>query len=76
MHRVLISGDSLLVDQVVGGTLIEGVIKVKDLVVQVLGQVHLLFWLMDQQNTHPRYRHHINLFPVDLCTRQEHLKCT
>ena len=38
----------LLVNQVIGGTFIEGVVKVEDLVVQVLCEVHLLFWLMDQ----------------------------
>lgn len=61
----------LLVDQVVGGGLIEGVVKVEDLVVQVLGEVHLLFGLMDQHSTSPRYRHDIDLLFYDLCNTRD-----
>lgn len=38
----------LLVDQIIGGSLIKGVVKVEDLVVQILGEVHLVFWLVNQ----------------------------
>lgn len=61
----------LLVDQVVGGCLIKGVVKVEDLVVQVLGKVHLLFWLMNKQGTFSRYRHHIYLLSINLWETQE-----
>lgn len=61
----------LLVDQVVCGGLIKGVIKAEDLVVQVLGEVHLLLWLMNQQGTVSRYRHHIYLLSSDLWKTQE-----
>lgn len=54
-----------LVDQVVGGGLIKGVVKVEDLVVQVLGKIHLLFWLMNQQGPFSRYRHHVYLLSVN-----------
>lgn len=62
---------SLLVDQVVGGGLIKGVVKVEDLVVQVLGKVHLLFWLMNEQGTFSRYRHHIYLLSINLWETEE-----
>lgn len=42
----------------------------EDLVVQVLGKVHLLLWLMNQQGTISRYRHHIYLLFSDLWKTQ------
>lgn len=62
---------TLLVDQVIGGGLIKGVVKVEDLVVQVLGKVHLLFGLMNEQGASPRYRHHIYLLPANLWETQK-----
>lgn len=41
------------------------------LVVQVLGEVHLLFRLMDQQSTVSRDRHHIDLLFNNLWSTQE-----
>lgn len=38
----------------------------KDLIVQVLGEVDLLFWLMNKQSTSSRHRHHVYLFLVNL----------
>lgn len=43
----------------------------EDLVVQVLGKVHLLFGLMDEQGASPRYRHHIYLLPTSLWETQK-----
>lgn len=37
----------LLVNQVIGGGLIKGVVKLEGLILQVLGQVHLVFWFMN-----------------------------
>lgn len=62
--------EGLHVDQVVGGTLVEGVVEVENLVVQVLCKVHLLLWFMNQQDTLTRHRHHIYLLPVSLWERQ------
>lgn len=62
---------SLHVDQVVGCRLIKGVVEVEDLVVQVLGKVHLLFGLMNKQRTFSRYRHHIYLLFINLWKTQE-----
>lgn len=62
--------EGLHVDQVVGGSLVEGVVKVENLVVQVLCKVHLLLWFMNQQDTFTRHRHHIYLLPVNLWERQ------
>lgn len=62
--------EGLHVDQVVGGTLVEGVVEVENLVVQVLCKVHLLLWFMNQQDTFTRHRHHIYLLPVSLWEKQ------
>lgn len=40
---------TLLVDQIVGGGLIEGVVELEHLVVQVLGEIHLLLRLVHEQ---------------------------
>lgn len=61
---------SLLVNQFVGDSLVKGVVKVEGLVVQVLGKVHFVFWLMDQQCTLSRYSHNIYLLPIILWNTQ------
>lgn len=62
--------EGLPVDQVVGGRLIEGEVKMENLVVQVLCKVDLLLWFMNQQDTFTWHRHHIYLLPVSLWEKQ------
>lgn len=56
----------LLVDQIISGGLIKGVVELEYLVVQVLGEIHLLLRLMNKQGTFSRHRHHIDLLSVRL----------
>lgn len=56
----------LLVDQIVGGGLVKGVVKLEYLMVQVLGEIHLLLWLMNKQRTVSWHRHHIDFLSVGL----------
>lgn len=51
----------LLVDHIIGGGLIKGVVELEYLVVQVLGEIHLLLGLMNKQGTFSWHRHHIDL---------------
>ena len=51
------------VDHLVGGGLVKGVVKFERLVFQVLGEVHLLLWLVNQQGAVPRYGDHVYVLP-------------
>lgn len=56
----------LPVNQVISGVFIERVIKMEGLILQVLGQIHFLLGLMQQQGSITRDCDHINLFLCQL----------
>lgn len=55
-----------LVHQVVGAGLVEDVIESEMLILQILGQVHLVLRLVHHQLVLGRHRHHVHLPPVRL----------
>lgn len=61
--------NTLLVDQIVGGGLVKGVVELEHLVVQVLGEIHLLLGLVHEQGTFSWHRHHVYLLFVHLWNR-------